>query len=66
MKILIPSANAEKITHGIFYTAITRAKEKLKIFWFDETMQQVIRGFYETNQDRKSLDIVKSKIKQTS
>lgn len=66
VKILIPSANAEKITHGIFYTAITRAKEKLKIFWFDETMQQVIRGFYETNQDRKSLDIVKSKIKQTS
>ena len=25
-------SNAEKITHSIFYTAITRAKEKLKIF----------------------------------
>lgn len=32
VKIVIPSSNAEKITHSIFYTAITRAKEKLKIF----------------------------------
>ena len=31
VKIVIPSSNAEKITHSIFYTAITRAKEKLKI-----------------------------------
>lgn len=26
VKIVIPSSNAEKITHSIFYTAITRAK----------------------------------------
>lgn len=26
VKIIIPSNNAERITHGIFYTAITRAK----------------------------------------
>lgn len=32
VKIVIPSSNAEKITHSIFYTAIKRAKEKLKIF----------------------------------
>ncbi len=32
VKIIIPSSNAEKISHSIFYTAITRAKEKLKIF----------------------------------
>ena len=29
---VIPSSNYEQISHGIFYTAITRAKEKLKIF----------------------------------
>jgi len=37
VKVVIPSSNAEKITHGIFYTAITRAKEKLKIYWSSET-----------------------------
>ena len=31
-KEVIPSSNSEQISHGIFYTAITRAKEKLKIF----------------------------------
>lgn len=30
VKIIIPKSNAEKITHGIFYTAITRAKKNLK------------------------------------
>ena len=32
VKVVSPSSNAERITHSIFYTAITRAKEKLKIF----------------------------------
>ena len=45
VKIVIPSSNAEKITHSIFYTAITRAKEKLKIFWSAETMKSVIESF---------------------
>ncbi|MDU6200871.1 MAG: helicase C-terminal domain-containing protein [Flavonifractor plautii] len=31
-KVVILSSNSEQISHGIFYTAITRAKEKLKIF----------------------------------
>ena len=31
VKIVIPSNNAEKITHDIFYTAITRAKKLLII-----------------------------------
>lgn len=32
VKVVISSSNSEQISHGIFYTAITRAKEKLKIF----------------------------------
>ena len=28
VKVIIPKSNSEKITHGIFYTAITRAKKK--------------------------------------
>ena len=64
VKVVIPSSNAEKITHGIFYTAITRAKEKLKIYWSSETMQEIVAGFSEDNSRQRSLDIIKEKLKQ--
>lgn len=59
VKVIIPSSNAEKITHGIFYTAITRAKEQLKIYWSSETMQKIVVGFSEENSMQKSLAIIK-------
>ncbi len=62
VKIIIPPNNSEKITHGIFYTAITRAKNKLKIFWSSETMQKIIKSFEVDVNKRKSLEIVKSKL----
>ncbi len=64
VKVVIPSSNAEKITHGIFYTAITRAKEKLKIYWSSETMQEVVAGFSVDTSRQKSLAIIKKKLKQ--
>lgn len=63
VKIIIPNSNSEKITHGIFYTAITRAKEKLKIFWSPETMTRIISGFENEERKTQSLEIVKSKLK---
>jgi hypothetical protein len=42
VKIVITDANEDDITHSIFYTAITRAREKLKIFWTPETQQAVL------------------------
>ena len=45
VKVVVPSSNAEKITHSIFYTAITRAKEKLKIYWSAETMDAIVKKF---------------------
>lgn len=62
VKIIIPSGNSEKITHGIFYTAITRAKKKLKIFWSSETMNEVVASFNSENRESTSLKIVKSKL----
>ena len=62
VKIIIPSSNAERITHGIFYTAITRAKEKLKIYWSSETMQSIVKSFSEAKSDNVSLEIIKSKL----
>ena len=62
VKVVIPSNNSEKITHGIFYTAITRAKKKLKIYWSSETMQEIVGSFSTEHSGQKSLDIIKSKL----
>ena len=35
----------EMITHNIFYTAITRARNDLKIYWSPESQQRVISRF---------------------
>ncbi|MBO5766762.1 MAG: hypothetical protein J6S24_10760, partial [Lentisphaeria bacterium] len=32
----------EQITHKIFYTAITRAREKLKIYWSPECEKEIL------------------------
>lgn len=42
VKIVITNETEERITHNIFYTAITRAKNKLKIYWSPETEQDVL------------------------
>lgn len=62
VKIVIPQSNSERISHGIFYTAITRTKKKLKIYWSSNTMTDVITGFYEEKKSRISLDIIKGLI----
>lgn len=43
VKIVITDANEDDITHSIFYTAITRARERLRIFWTAETQQSVLQ-----------------------
>lgn len=42
VKIVITNETEERITHNIFYTAITRAKEKLKIYWSPETEKAIL------------------------
>jgi energy-coupling factor transporter ATP-binding protein EcfA2 len=43
VKIVITDANEDDITHSIFYTAVTRARRRLRIFWTPETQQGVLR-----------------------
>jgi len=45
VKVIITRDIDEMVTHNIFYTAITRSKKYLKIFWSPETMQDVIGNF---------------------
>ena len=64
VKVIITRDIDEMITHNIFYTAITRSKQHLKIFWSPETMQNVISHF-ETMNARNDANIfsAQSKIK---
>ena len=66
VKVVIPSVNTEKITKGVFYTAITRTKKKLTIYWSSETMEAIISGFSSEHNGFKSLEIIKNKLVQTT
>ena len=65
VKVVIPSVNSEKITKGVFYTAITRTKKKLTIYWSSETMEAIISGFSSEHSGFKSLQIIKDKLSVT-
>ena len=45
VKIIITDEIDEKISHNIFYTAITRAKNQLAIYWSPETEKKIISNF---------------------
>lgn len=45
VKIVITKEVDELISHNIFYTAITRAKEQLKIYWTAESQQKILSSF---------------------
>ena len=50
VKIVISNEVDEKITHNIFYTAITRARKNLKIYWSPEVENRVIESFKPQNK----------------
>lgn len=64
VKIVIPNSNSERITHGIFYTAITRTKGRLKIYWSSDTMKKVISGFNEDSVEHVSLELIKARLSE--
>lgn len=45
VKIVITEEVDEMITHNIFYTAITRTKNMLKIYWSPESQEKIINAF---------------------
>lgn len=48
VKIVVTNANEEDLTHSIFYTAVTRAREHLRIFWTPETQRKVLANLRRT------------------
>lgn len=63
VKIVITDEIEEMITHNIFYTAITRAKEKLKIYWTPETEHKVLSNL-EIKNSRRDVSLLSSKISE--
>ncbi len=60
VKIVITNEIEELVTHNIFYTAITRAKMNLKIYWTPETENKVLNSF-ELKNGRKDVALLTSK-----
>ncbi|KRW61613.1 ATP-dependent DNA helicase [Pseudomonas sp. TTU2014-080ASC] len=52
VKIVITTANEDDITHSILYTAITRARKKLKLFWSPETQNKVLKNLTRRNNTK--------------
>ena len=52
VKIVITNANEDDITHNIFYTAVTRAREQLQIFWTPETEHAVLKSLHRSSSPK--------------
>ncbi|EOB1363322.1 ATP-dependent DNA helicase [Enterococcus faecium] len=62
VKLIITDEVDELITHNILYTAITRTKKNLKIYWTPETEKKVIENI-KIDESRKDESILKRKLK---
>jgi energy-coupling factor transporter ATP-binding protein EcfA2 len=52
VKIVITDANEDDITHSILYTAVTRARNRLRIFWTPETQQAVLKSLHRSTNPK--------------
>jgi len=53
VKIVVTAEIDELMTHNIFYTAITRARNKLKIYWTPEVERKVMGGIKPKNSSKE-------------
>lgn len=61
VKVVITEANEEDITHSIFYTAITRAREKLRIYWSPGTQQTVLESLRKNKLNGKDIGLLRAR-----
>jgi ATP-dependent exoDNAse (exonuclease V) alpha subunit len=60
VKIVITNEVEEMISHNIFYTAITRSREKLKLYWTPETENKILTTL-EKRSIGRDVSLLKSK-----
>lgn len=58
VKIVITDETDELITHNIFYTAITRARKTLRIYWSPEVEKKVLERF-KTKKNNRDVALLK-------
>lgn len=61
VKIIIVDEIDELITHNIFYTAITRTKNKLKIYWSPNTQLKILNSFSNNRKRNHDIQIISNK-----
>ena len=52
VKVLVTSDIEDRISHNIFYTAITRTKQHLVIYWSPESERKILESFKSKNDHR--------------
>lgn len=60
VKVVIANETEEMVSHNIFYTAITRARERLKIYWSQETEKKILESF-EKRDPKKDISLLSAK-----
>lgn len=63
VKIIITDEVEEQITHNVFYTAITRARDYLKVYWSKKTQKKILSSLVH-NDSKKDGNILKQLIKK--
>lgn len=61
VKIIITKETEELISHNIFYTAITRARDNLKIYWSPECEKKIMSEM-KRNFNERDTGIIKYKM----
>lgn len=61
VKVIITDEIDELITHSIFYTAITRARKSLKIYWTQSVERKVLERI-EPKDNKKDVSLLRSEI----
>ena len=64
VKIVITDEIDELVTHSIFYTAITRARKRLKIYW-TQTVETKVLGRIEPKNNHQDISLLKNDMKNT-
>lgn len=59
VKVVITNANQDDISHSIFYTAITRARDSLRVYWSAETQEMVLRNLTQNSNNNKDVALLR-------
>ena len=63
VKVVINDEVEDMISHNIFYTAITRAKKSLKIFWSPECQEKILKELKPMFNNKDSF-LIKSRMEE--